>query len=40
MTITLTLFWAWLAITLLWSKVPYVSMVNFWWVGGAVFVFG
>ena len=39
MTITLTLFWAWLAITLLWSKVPYVSMVNFWWVGGAVFVF-
>lgn len=38
-SITLTLFWLWLAITLLWSKVPYVSMVNFWWVGAAVFVF-
>lgn len=38
-SITLTLFWTWLAITLLWSKVPYVSMVNFWWVGGAAFVF-
>jgi len=38
-TIALTLFWAWLAITLLWTKVSYVSMVNFWWVGAAVFVF-
>jgi len=38
-SIALTLFWAWLAITLLWSKVPYVSMVNFWWLGGVVFVF-
>ncbi len=39
LAITLTLFWLWLAITQLWSPVPYVSMVNFWWVGGAVLVF-
>lgn len=39
LSIALTLFWAWLAVTLFWSRVPYVSMVNFWWVGGAVFVF-
>ena len=39
LSIALTLFWAWLAITLLWTSVPYVSMVNFWWVGGAVLVF-
>ena len=40
LAITLTLFWLWLAVTQLWSPVPYVSMVNFWWVGGAVLVFG
>src|SRR3989344_636146 len=39
LSIALTLFWAWLSITLLWTSVPYVSMVNFWWVGGAVLVF-
>ncbi len=38
-SIALTLFWAWLAITQLWTTVPYVTMVNFWWVGSAVFVF-
>lgn len=37
--IALTLFWAWLAITQFWTTVPYVTMVNFWWVGSAVFVF-
>ena len=36
---SLTIFWAWLAITLFWSPAPYVSMVNFWWVGGSVLVF-
>jgi O-antigen ligase len=35
----LTLFWAWLALGLLWSRVPYVSMVNFWWVGSFTFVY-
>lgn len=39
LAITLTLFWLWLAVTQLWSPAPYVSMVNFWWVGGAVLVF-
>lgn len=39
LTATLTLFWLWLAVTQLWSPVPYVSAVNFWWVGGAVLVF-
>ncbi len=39
LTLALTLFWAWLALGLLWSRVPYVSMVNFWWVGSFAFVF-
>ena len=39
LSVALILFWAWLAITLLWTSAPYVSMVNFWWVGGAVLVF-
>lgn len=39
LAITLTLFWLWLGVTQLWSPAPYVSMVNFWWVGGAIFVF-
>ncbi len=39
LAIALTLFWVWLAATLLWSPVPYVSTVNFWWVGSAVLVF-
>lgn len=37
--LALTAFWGWLALTLLWSDVPYVSSVNFWWVGSACFVF-
>lgn len=39
LAVTLTLFWSWLAVTQLWSPALYVSMVNFWWVGGAVLVF-
>lgn len=35
----LTLFWAWLAVGVFWSRVPYVSAVNFWWVGSFAFVF-
>lgn len=27
----LTLYWVWLGITLLWSPVPFVSKVTFWW---------
>ncbi len=32
-TISLTLLWAWLALTLIWAPVPYVSTLNFWWIG-------
>lgn len=39
LTVTLTLFWAWLAITLLWTPVPATSTLNFWWVGSFVLVF-
>lgn len=39
LALALTMFWAWLIVTLLWSEVPYVSMVNFWWVGSGVLVF-
>lgn len=39
LSIALTLFWMWLATALLWTSVPYVSMVNFWWVGSAILVF-
>lgn len=39
LSLLLTLFWAWLALGLLWSRVPYVSMVNFWWVGSFTLVF-
>lgn len=39
LALTLTLFWAWLAATLFWAAVPYVSVVNFWWVGAPVLVF-
>lgn len=37
--VTIVLFWAWLAVTLLWSPVSYISVANFWWVGGGCFVF-
>lgn len=39
LTVTLTLFWAWLAITLLWTPVPATSTLNFWWVGSFILVF-
>ena len=39
MSITLTLFWMWLGISLLWSNVLVTSVINFWWVGSLVLVF-
>lgn len=39
MSITLTLFWMWLGISLLWSSVLVTSVINFWWVGSLVLVF-
>ncbi len=35
----LLLFWLWLAVSLAWSRVPYVSVINFWWVGSLPLVF-
>lgn len=37
--LTIVLFWSWLGITLLWSPVVYISIANFWWVGGGCLVF-
>lgn len=39
LTVSLTLFWVWLGVTLLWSPVPSTSVVNFWWVGSLPLVF-
>lgn len=30
-TVTLSLYWAWFALTLLWSPIPFVSVTMFWW---------
>lgn len=32
LTVSLTLFWLWLAVTLLWTPVSFVSTTMFWWV--------
>ena len=34
-----TLYWGWLALTLLWSPVPNYSKVTFWWLGSLPLVF-
>lgn len=39
LAVLLTLFWAWLALGQLWTRVPYVSMVNFWWIGSFTLVY-
>lgn len=39
LTVSLTLFWGWLNITLLWSPVPNTSVINFWWVGSFALAF-
>jgi O-antigen ligase len=39
LALCLTLFWLWLAISLLWSTAPSISVINFWWVGSLVLVF-
>ncbi len=39
LSISLTLFWLWLAISLWWTKVPVTSVINFWWVGTPALVF-
>jgi O-antigen ligase len=32
-SLTLTLFWLWLGVTLIWTPVVYVSVFDFWWIG-------
>lgn len=39
LSVTLALFWLWLAVSLSWSAVPGTSVINFWWVGSLVLVF-
>ncbi len=39
LALCLTLFWAWLALSLTWSLAPSISAINFWWVGSLVLVF-
>ena len=39
LALCLTLFWAWLAMSLAWSQAPSISVINFWWVGSLVLVF-
>ena len=39
LSISLTLFWTWLGVSLLWSAVPATSILNFWWVGSLALVF-
>lgn len=38
-SLSLSLFWLWLAVSLAWSRVPVTSTINFWWVGTFVMVY-
>ncbi|GMR18029.1 MAG: hypothetical protein BMS9Abin33_0429 [Gammaproteobacteria bacterium] len=38
-TLCLTLFWIWLGISIIWSKVPWISNIYFWWLGTLSLVF-
>lgn len=37
--LALMLFWCWLGATVLWSPVPYVSVLDFWWIGALPLAF-
>lgn len=39
LTATLTLFCLWVGLTVFWSRVPYVSAINFWWLTACGLVF-
>ncbi len=39
LVLLISLFWAWLALTPLWSPVPYLSVFNVWWLGTLPLVF-
>ena len=38
-SISLTLFWQWLGVSLIWSAVLVTSVINFWWVGSLALAF-
>jgi len=35
----LTLFWAWLGVSIIWGKVLYIGVIDFWWVGSLPLTF-
>lgn len=39
LTLTLSLFWAWLALTLIWTPVLATSTLNFWWLGSLPLIY-
>lgn len=39
LAVSLTLFWCWLGLTLLWNPVPAIGAINFWWVGSIALAF-
>jgi len=39
LSVALLIFWLWLAVSVLWSQVPYISGLTFWWVGVLPLVF-
>ena len=39
LTLFISLFWAWLALTLLWTPVPATSGLNFWWLGSLPLIY-
>jgi len=38
-SLSVSLFWLWLGVSLAWSRVPATSAINFWWVGTFALVF-
>ncbi len=38
-SLSVSLFWLWLGISVTWSRVPATSVINFWWVGTFALVF-
>lgn len=39
LNVTLFMFWVWLGLSLFWTQVSYVSVLNFWWIGSLPLVF-
>jgi O-antigen ligase/thioredoxin-like negative regulator of GroEL len=39
LAVTLTLYWAWLGLTLVWGNAAYHNLIGFWWLGSLPFAF-